>query len=148
MCTRSHPCREQGKGMKEQGTERRRVSQKEVKGKGWIRREAGEEGSPQQGRSGGGQRHLFSNLQRPLAQRLRLLVFAPLPIEHSQVIECGRHLGRQTCPHRQRAWNSRAPFCPTPRQMDSATRATGACRERKVLTPQGSETLHGGGLTL
>ena len=84
-----------------------------MKGKGYIRRETGEEGSPQQGRSGEGHRHLFSNLQCPLAQRLRLLIFAPLPIEHSQVVECGRHLGRQACPYQTKDLEQQGPMPPS-----------------------------------
>lgn len=33
--------------------------------------------------------HLFSDLQRSLAQRLRLLVLPSLPIQNGQVIESG-----------------------------------------------------------
>lgn len=34
---------------------------------------------------------LLSDLQRSLAERLRLLVFSPLPIEHGEVVEGGGH---------------------------------------------------------
>lgn len=37
--------------------------------------------------------YLFTDLQRPLAQWLCLLVLAPLPIEHGQVVQGGGHLG-------------------------------------------------------
>ena len=103
------------------------------------------EGSPQQGRMGRGHGYLFPNLQGPLAQRLCLLVFASLTIEHSQIVECGGHLARQARPHQmlvlQKTLNGRAPRCTTPRQVDSARGRGGARAE-----PLGSEVLHEGGI--
>lgn len=43
--------------------------------------------------------HLLSDLQRSLAERLRLLVFPPLPVEHGEVVEGGGH-GRVVLPQR------------------------------------------------
>lgn len=37
--------------------------------------------------------HLFPDLQRPLAQGFSFLVFAPLAIQHGQVVEGCRHGG-------------------------------------------------------
>lgn len=53
-----------------------------------------EEGGTKQGRTERGGKHLFSDLQCPLAQRLRLLVFASFAIENSQIVECSSHLGK------------------------------------------------------
>lgn len=38
-----------------------------------------------------GPTHLLPDLQRPLAQRFGLLVFAPFAVEHCQVVEGGSH---------------------------------------------------------
>lgn len=43
--------------------------------------------------------HLLSDLQRSLAERLRLLVFASLPVQHGEVVEGRRH-GRVVFPQR------------------------------------------------
>lgn len=48
--------------------------------------------------------YLLPDLQRPLAQRLCLLVFPPLPVQDGQVVEGRGHLaGKKT--HTQRNWS-------------------------------------------
>lgn len=102
-----------------------------------------EEGSPQQG-TVSEHRHLFSNLQCTLAQWLRLLVFAPLAIEHSQIVECGSHLGRQARPLSIGAfrdlehWSSSSSHttgphtAQLPKELDSAVLARGDSGEKQL----------------
>lgn len=49
---------------------------------------------PPQGAAGVGRplTYLLPDLQRPLAQGLRLLVFSSLPVQDGQVVEGGGHL--------------------------------------------------------